>query len=83
MDWERQGRGSSVRLMDATNSGFNQIAPSQLLTDFGGGAYLVWRVQGSVRICIAHVGGDNSTSFREDPLGGGQDAPISGIFFDS
>ena len=37
---ERQGRRISVALMDATESRFTQIAPSQLLEDFGDGVYL-------------------------------------------
>lgn len=43
VDWERQGRRISVALMDATDYKFNQIAPSQLLEDFGDGVYLVVR----------------------------------------
>ena len=52
VDWERQGRTSSVALMNSTDFKFNQIAPSQILTDFGEGVYLVWRVRGSVRIRV-------------------------------
>jgi len=42
VDWERTGRSNSVTLMNATDATFSTIAPSQLLNDFGGGAWLVW-----------------------------------------
>ena len=71
VDWERQGRQQSVALLNATDAAFGVIAPAQLLTDFGDGVYLVWRVRGSVRIRIAHVGGDP----------GGDGAPLSALFW--
>ena len=72
MDWERQGRQTSVSLLKADNAVFDVIAPSQMLSSFGDGEYVVWRVRGSVRVRVAHVGGDP----------GGSDAAISAIFFD-
>lgn len=42
-----------------------------------------WRVKGSVRVRVTHVGGDNRTAFRPDPIGGGTDALISALFFDA
>ena len=72
VDWERQGRINSVALLNAAQSQFNVIAPAQILHNFGDGVYLVWKVKGSVRIRISHVGGDP----------GGEDAPISAVFFD-
>jgi hypothetical protein len=78
VDWERQGRVNSVTLMNATDYTFTTIAPSQLLRDFGEGAWLSWNTSGSVRIRIAHVGGDHSIPDG----GGGSDCPISAIAFD-
>jgi hypothetical protein len=65
------GRIQSIALLNSTNHNFNVIAPSQLLRDFSGGAYLVWRTHGSVRLRVAKVGGDP----------GGMDACISGLFW--
>lgn len=78
VDWERQGRVNSVTLMNATDSTFTTIAPSQLLHDFGEGVWLSWNTSGSVRIRIAHVGGDPQIPGG----GGGSDCPISAIAFD-
>eukprot|EP00935_MAST-01C_sp_MAST-1C-sp1_P002341 g2341.t1 len=72
VDWERQGRQMRVSLLNATESKFDVIAPSQLVEDFGDGVYLTWRVRGSVRIRVAHIGGDP----------GGSDAVVSALFFD-
>jgi len=72
VDWENQGRIESVTLLNASDSRFDVIAPLQMLENFSDGCYLVWQVRGSVRVRIAHVGGDP----------GGQDAVISGLFFD-
>jgi hypothetical protein len=71
VDWESTGRIQSIALLNSTNHNFNVIAPSQLLRDFSGGAYLVWRTHGSVRLRVAKVGGDP----------GGMDACISGLFW--
>jgi hypothetical protein len=73
VDWERQGREMSVSLLDANDDSFGVLAPSQVLKNFGGGVYLSWRVQGSVRIRVSHVGGDP----------GGNDAVLSAVFFDA
>jgi hypothetical protein len=78
VDWERQGRVNSVTLMNATDSTFTTIAPSQLLREFGGGAWLSWNTSGSVRIRVAHVGGDQNIPGG----GGGGDCPISALAFD-
>jgi len=78
VDWERQGRVNSVTLMNATDSTFTTIAPSQLLRDFGEGVWLSWNTSGSVRIRVAHVGGDHQIPGG----GGGSDCPISAIAFD-
>lgn len=78
VDWERQGRVNSITLMNATDYTFPTIAPSQLLRDFGGGAWLVWEATGSVRVRIAHVGGDNTVPDG----GGGSDCPISALVWD-
>eukprot|EP00937_MAST-01D_sp_MAST-1D-sp2_P005240 g5240.t1 len=72
VDWERQGRVSSVSLLNATDASFGVLAPMQVLRDYGGGAYLSWRVRGSVRLRVAHVGGDP----------GGVDAGVSALFWD-
>jgi len=42
VDWERQGRANHVSIYNSTAGAFDIFAPSQLLRDFGGGAYLVW-----------------------------------------
>ena len=78
VDWERQGRVSSVTLMNATDATFTIIAPSQLLREYGGGAWLSWNTSGSVRIRVAHVGGDNKIPGG----GGGSDCSISAVAFD-
>ena len=72
VDFERQGRVISVSLFNSTGSTFDAIAPAQILDSFGDGVYLVWEVEGSVRLKVAHVGSDP----------GGQDALISALFFD-
>ena len=72
VDWEGQGRSQTVSVLDATDSRFNIVAPTQVLEDFEGGAYLIWKLAGSVRLRISHIGGNP----------GGQDAPVSGLFFD-
>ena len=79
VDWERQGCVNSVTLMNATDYTFDTIAPSQLLREFGGGAWLVWNTSGSVRVRVAHVGGDHTIPDG----GGGSDCPISAIAFGS
>jgi hypothetical protein len=78
VDWERQGRVNSVTLMNATDSTFTTIAPSQLLRDFGDGVWLSWNTSGSVRIRVAHVGGDQTIRGG----GGGSDCSISAVAFD-
>ena len=78
MDWKARGRVNSVTLMNATDATFSTIAPSQLLRDFSGGAWLAWQTTGSVRLRIAHVGGDAAIPGG----GGGGDCPISALAFD-
>jgi len=66
VDWDRKGRRVAVEVFDLDSR--KLVAPEQLVDDFAGGAYLVFACEGSLRLRVAHVRGDN--------------AVLSGLFFD-
>lgn len=66
VDWDRKGRRVAVEVFDLDTR--KLVAPEQLVDDFTGGAYLVFACEGSLRLRIAHIRGDN--------------AVLSGLFFD-
>ncbi len=63
LDWDRLGRSETVAITDANGNVLN----SQSVTNFGGGAYLVWNVSGHVKIQVTLTGGVN--------------AVVTGLFF--
>ncbi len=67
VDWDRKNRRVAVEMFDRET--LQRIAPVQMVRDFSGGKYLVYRYNQSVRFRINQVRGDNAT--------------LSGIFFDS
>jgi alpha-L-rhamnosidase len=66
VDWDNKGRRVAVELFDRQT--LQRLAPVQMVRDFAGGKYLVYRCDNSVRFRIDQVRGDNAT--------------LSGIFFD-
>lgn len=66
VDWDAKGRRIAVEVFDLDSR--KLVAPERLVDDFVGGAYLVYAVEGPLRLRIAHVRGDN--------------AVLSGLFFD-
>jgi hypothetical protein len=66
VDWDKKGRRLAVEAFDRKT--LERIAPVQMVRDFTGGKYLIYRCTKSVRFRIDQVRGDNAT--------------LSGIFFD-
>lgn len=66
MDWDKTGRRQAVEMMDAAT--LNLVAPVKVVKDFSNGTYLVYAYNKSVK-------------FRIDQIRG-NDATLSGIFFD-
>jgi hypothetical protein len=66
VDWDEKGRRVAVEMFDRAT--LERIAPVQMVRDFSGGKYLVYRYDKPVRFRINQVRGDNAT--------------LSGIFFD-
>jgi len=66
VDWDSTVRQFSVETFDANT--LNMIAPEQVITNFNGGAYLVYSYNKSIKFRIDFVRGAN--------------AVLSGIFFD-
>ena len=66
VDWDNNGRRQAVEMMDAAT--LNLIAPVKVVKNFKDGAYLVYAY-------------DKSVKFRIDQIRG-NDATLSGIFFD-
>jgi hypothetical protein len=67
LDWDSDIRRSTVEIYDLKT--LKLLAPVQLLKNYRKGKYLIFDYQGSLRIRINHVRGEN--------------AALSGIFFDS
>jgi hypothetical protein len=66
VDWDKNGRRQAVEMMDAAT--LNLVAPVKVVKDFSNGTYLVYAYNKSVK-------------FRIDQIRG-NDATLSGIFFD-
>jgi hypothetical protein len=66
LDWDKKGRQTSVEVRDLKT--LDLIAPTQIVSDYVNGKYLVYRCDRPVRVRIEQVRGDN--------------AVISGVFFD-
>lgn len=66
VDWDNRGRDLAVEMFDAKS--LNLIAPVEVVTNFYGGAYLVYAYTNSVKFRFDQIRGDN--------------AVLSGIFFD-
>ena len=64
LDWDAKNRNQIVTVQDAQSSA---ALDSRTVTNFSGGVYLVWNINGHVKINIVNNGGPN--------------AVISGIFF--
>jgi len=67
VDWDNQGRREAVEMMDAET--LNLVAPVKVVKGFGGGCYLVYSYNKSVKFRFNKIRGDIVT--------------LSGIFFDS
>ncbi len=65
VDWDSQGRSEKIQL---TNSATGAVLDTETLSSFSGGAYLQWRVFGSVTITVTDLSGPS--------------AVVSGLFFD-
>lgn len=65
VDWDKKGRQLAVEMFDGET--LNMIAPVQVLDDYSGGKYLVYKYNRSARFRIDQIRGDNAT--------------LSGIFF--
>lgn len=67
VDWDKKGRRVAVEMFDRET--LERVAPVQMVRDYAGGKYLIYRYNKPMRFRIDHVRGDNAT--------------LSGIFFDS
>ncbi|MEP6663664.1 MAG: hypothetical protein ABJC04_08365 [Verrucomicrobiota bacterium] len=65
LDWTSMGRSLDVKIANLSG----KILSQQHISDFGGGKYFLWRVQGGIRIQIQSTGPGNTV--------------LSGIFFDN
>ena len=65
VDWNNQGISEQIQL---SNTATGAVLGSQTISSFSGGAYLQWRVFGSVTITVTRLAGP--------------DAVLSGLFFD-
>ena len=65
LDWDNNNRATRVEVLDAATQ---QVLATQSVQSYQAGVYLVWKVQGHVRLRLTNVGGAN--------------AVLSGIFFD-
>jgi hypothetical protein len=66
LDWDEKGRQTSVEVRDLKT--LDVIAPTQIVSEYVNGKYLVYRCDRPVRVRLEQVRGDN--------------AVISGVFFD-
>jgi len=64
LDWDNIGRVQTVEILDAAD---DTVLDTRTVSNFGGGEYLVWNVQGHVKIRVTRTSGAN--------------AVVSGIFF--
>jgi thermitase len=64
LDWDTNTRGATVDILDGTS---NTILSSQAISSFNGGKWLVWSIQGNVKVRVTRTSGTNAT--------------LSGIFF--
>jgi Bacterial Ig domain len=71
------GRSESIQIVDANNPSL--VLDSRALSGFQNGEYLVWKIQGHVRIQITNTGGLNAVVsgifFSTVPSGGQQQPP--------
>lgn len=65
LDWLGSGRAMNIELLDGLSGA---LLTSQSVTDFGGGQYLTWAVQGHITLRVTRLQGAN--------------AVISGLFLD-
>ena len=66
LDWDSNGRRSAVEIFDLKT--LKLVAPVQPIREYQSGKYLVFDYEGSLRIRVNHVRGEN--------------AALCGIFFD-
>jgi uncharacterized repeat protein (TIGR01451 family) len=64
LDWDNQGRSESIQILDANS---NAPLDQENVSNFAGGAYLLWNLSGHVKIVVTAVSGPNSV--------------VSGLFF--
>jgi hypothetical protein len=56
LDWDRVGRIQTVEILDAAGA----LLDKQTVSSFGDGKYLLWDIQGRVKINVAKVAGPNA-----------------------
>jgi hypothetical protein len=66
VDWDSSNRSQTAQILDADTGA---VLDTRAITNFSGGAYLVWNLRGHVKLKITEVSGIN--------------AVLSGIFFGS
>ena len=64
VDWDNSGRTETIQILDGTTAA---VLDTQTLSNFSGGAYLVWNVSGHIRINVTQSAGPNPV--------------VSGVFF--
>jgi hypothetical protein len=57
LDWDRSGRTESIDVLDGSS---NAVLDSQTLSDFAEGKYLIWDLQGQIKIRITRLSGPNA-----------------------
>jgi hypothetical protein len=68
LDWdENDGRSQKIEVLDGDT---DAVLDTRTVDDFSSGRYLVWRLQGHVKIKVTHTGNI------------GSNAVVSGLFFD-
>ncbi len=58
MDWDGGGRAETVTILDASTQAV--LDAPRLVSNFGGGQYLVWNVKGHVTIQFSRISGANA-----------------------
>ena len=81
MDWDANGRSQRVDVLDAANGA---VLDTRTVSSFEGGQYLVWTIQGHVRLRLTGLTGANAVlsgvffGLAPPPPGGGASAVFVG-----
>ena len=65
VDWDNQGRSETIQIVNAAT---NAVLDTRTISNFYNGSYVVWDINGSVKVTVTALSGPN--------------AVISGMFFD-